>query len=60
MKKLTLASALVLGAAAASPSFAQSNLQIYGSLDAGVDSISNAGGSHMAAVNTGSSARRLG
>ena len=53
MKKKLLAATLALGAAAAGPALAQSSLQIYGSVDAGVDYISNAGGSSMAAMNTG-------
>jgi len=52
LKKKLLAAALALGSATV-PALAQSGLQIYGSVDAGVDYISNAGGSHMTAVNTG-------
>jgi len=52
LKKKLLAATLALGTVTA-PAFAQSGLQIYGSVDAGVDFISNAGGSHMTAMNTG-------
>jgi predicted porin len=52
VKKKSLAAGLVLATAAAS-SLAQSNLQIYGSVDAGLDFISNVGGSSLGALNTG-------
>ena len=52
MKKKSLAAGLALAAAATS-SLAQSNLQLYGSVDAGLDFISNVGGSSMGALNTG-------
>jgi predicted porin len=50
MKTLTTACAL---AAASTAALAQSNAQIYGSIDAGVDYVSNAGGSNLKAVNSG-------
>lgn len=52
MKKKHLAAALVLGAAGAT-SFAQSSVQLYGAVDGGVDYISNAGGRHLTAINSG-------
>lgn len=52
MKKKLLVAALALGAATG-PALAQSSLQVYGSVDAGVDFITNAGGGHMTAMNTG-------
>lgn len=51
-KKLLAVAALAMGAATV-PALAQSSLQVYGSVDAGVDFITNAGGGHMTAMNTG-------
>ncbi|MFZ6645869.1 porin [Undibacterium sp. TJN25] len=42
-----------LGALACASSFAQTNVQIYGSVDEGVDYISNVRGEHQFAVNSG-------
>ncbi len=55
MKKTAAAPLLALMGAAtlSSAALAQSSVQLYGSVDAGVDYVSNAGGSRLNAVNSG-------